>query len=244
VPLTTYTFTTGSSNDDPVSARDEERLPPGGFSLRHGFPHWFGRMHKSPTNSAAPSRNVSGSGVPSGKINIAHQLQDVTSEPSTPKKTREEPTASPALFGVNNNLVYRVSPYISAGVYTGTKEAVPVVVLLDYIRLTFEDATILDALPLDAAGNPGAWHAWKAHRRNVKAARGEPRQMDGSTWDISSKGESLHARLPGEWNWEGVWAKRVHSGIEASQSDAILFGNAPRNSGDDMVSMSIPQVPC
>ena len=35
VPLTTYTFTTGSSNEVPVSATDEERLSPGAFSLRH-----------------------------------------------------------------------------------------------------------------------------------------------------------------------------------------------------------------
>src|SRR3954468_18567199 len=58
-PLTTYTYTTGSSDTDTVSATDEERLPPGGFSLRHGFPQWFGRARRS----AASSRNVSGSGV-------------------------------------------------------------------------------------------------------------------------------------------------------------------------------------
>jgi hypothetical protein len=62
VPLTTYTFTTGSSSEDPVSARDEERLPPGGFSLRHGFPRWFVRAQRSVTSSAASSRNASGSG--------------------------------------------------------------------------------------------------------------------------------------------------------------------------------------
>jgi hypothetical protein len=56
-PLTTYTYTTGSSDTDTVSATDEERLPPGGFSLRHGFPHWFGRARRS----APSSRNASGS---------------------------------------------------------------------------------------------------------------------------------------------------------------------------------------
>jgi len=36
-PLTTYT----ASGMDTVSASDQEILPPGGFSLRHGFPAWF-----------------------------------------------------------------------------------------------------------------------------------------------------------------------------------------------------------
>jgi hypothetical protein len=241
VPLTTYTFTTGSSSDDPVSARDEERLPPGGFSLRHGFPHWFGRTQRSPTDSAASSRNVSGSGAGAIGDGIAEKLtgtivedQTEASGLSTLKKAREgvEAASPPDLVDTDNNSSHRVSATPLAAVYTQTIKPVPVVVLLDYIRSTFEDATILDALPLDAAGNPGAWHAWKAHRRNAKG-RSQARRMDGSTSDA---GESLYARLPGEWNWEGVWAKRVQSGIEASQSDAMLFGNAPRGGSDDIVS--------
>ncbi|KAK4991570.1 hypothetical protein LTR50_001765 [Elasticomyces elasticus] len=43
-PLTTYTHSTENVADEPVSATDDERLPPGGFSLRHGFPHSFGRQ--------------------------------------------------------------------------------------------------------------------------------------------------------------------------------------------------------
>ncbi|KAF1930097.1 uncharacterized protein M421DRAFT_419129 [Didymella exigua CBS 183.55] len=60
-PLTTYTQTTASSDTDTVSATDDERLPPGGFSLRHGFPHWFGRARRSTVSS----RDVSGSAVDS-----------------------------------------------------------------------------------------------------------------------------------------------------------------------------------
>src|SRR3989337_2223388 len=36
-------YTTDIQDSGTVSATDEERLPPGGFSLRHGFPEWFGR---------------------------------------------------------------------------------------------------------------------------------------------------------------------------------------------------------
>jgi len=46
-PLTTYTYTNSDTGADTVSATDEERLPPGGFSLRHGFPQWFGPVMAS-----------------------------------------------------------------------------------------------------------------------------------------------------------------------------------------------------
>ncbi|KAI1042900.1 hypothetical protein LB505_001027 [Fusarium chuoi] len=46
-PLTTYMYTTDIQESGTVSASDQERLPPGGFSLRHGFPDWFGRGRRS-----------------------------------------------------------------------------------------------------------------------------------------------------------------------------------------------------
>ena len=48
-PLTTYTYTTQDIGTDTVSASDDERLPPGGLSLRHGFPRWFQRTARSNT---------------------------------------------------------------------------------------------------------------------------------------------------------------------------------------------------
>lgn len=254
VPLTTYTFTTGSSSEDPVSARDEERLPPGGFSLRHGFPRWFVRAQRSVTSSAASSRNASGSGSisvstggesvgaddrPIGDTNSMNKSQNDQPGHSTPKKAGSNVDGGlPFNMPHIDNDTFRVSPAPSASLYAESKIHVPVVVLLDYIRSTFEDAAILDALPLDAAGNPGAWHAWRAHRRSVRGVKSEPRRVDSWTPESSSKVINPQARLPGEWNWEGVWAKRVRNGIEASQSDSMLFGSAPRNGGDDLVSLS------
>lgn len=40
-PLTTQTYAPSSALGDASGAVDKERLPPGGFSLRHGFPQWF-----------------------------------------------------------------------------------------------------------------------------------------------------------------------------------------------------------
>jgi len=254
VPLTTYTFTTGSSSEDPVSATDEERLPPGGFSLRHGFPHWFGRAKRSTTSSVSSSRNVSGGAVggeptgvgnkPSADSSGEDKPQSEASVPSTPKGDGENIEAHPASTApaTSPNTTQRVSPTPQGSQFTEFKKDVPVAALLDYIRSTFDDEKILDELPLDAAGNPGAWHAWRAHRRIAKGSGSEPRGTDGSAPDANLKKGSPQARLPGDWNWEGVWEKRVRSGIEASKSDAMLFGNAPRGGGDEMVSVLAPQI--
>ena len=121
-PLTTYTYTTGSADTDTVSATDEERLPPGGFSLRHGFPHWFGRGKRSAPNS----RNGSASAL-----------------------------ASPA------------SP---TSAHQSTLE-ISIVRILEYIRSTFSEHSILDSLPLEAAANPGAYHAWRAYRAPIVQAQ-------------------------------------------------------------------------
>lgn len=40
-PLTTYTHTTRDRGSENVSAADDEKLPPGGLTLRHGFPEWY-----------------------------------------------------------------------------------------------------------------------------------------------------------------------------------------------------------
>lgn len=43
VPLTQYTFSAGAlDGSGNISASDQDRLPPGAFSLRHGFPSCFG----------------------------------------------------------------------------------------------------------------------------------------------------------------------------------------------------------
>jgi hypothetical protein len=52
-PLTTYTYSTRDTGSDTVSAVDEGRLPPGGLSLRHGFPEWFRRTGDNQNSTKA-----------------------------------------------------------------------------------------------------------------------------------------------------------------------------------------------
>lgn len=195
-PLTTYTHTTASSDTDTVSATDDERLPPGGFSLRHGFPNWFGRARRS----IVSSRDVSGSAIDSPAQSVTPVRSVVESAPSGGS-----------------------GPSFPA---TG----VSIVTILEYIRSTFSEEAVLDAISLEAAANPGAYHAWRAYRGPASPAQ-QPLSPVSST---SAEGSALgRNRKPGEWNWDGVWEERVKRAVNASLSESVLYGPG---TGDDIVS--------
>jgi hypothetical protein len=75
-PLTTYTYT-GAAENDTFSASDEERLPPGGFSLRHGFPQWFRRTKSTPRSSDGSASSGSQVGAASSTITVYEVLDYV-----------------------------------------------------------------------------------------------------------------------------------------------------------------------
>lgn len=196
-PLTTYTYTTGSSETDTVSATDDERLPPGGFSLRHGFPHWFGRSRRS----AANSRTVSGSG-----------------------------TGTPAHGSTPDNGLRATE---SAKVTATAAQETTIIRVLEYIRSTFSEETVLDSVPLEAAANPGAYHAWRSHRAPILQSQRElssPSSPASESAASSTTGKLADStalgrnRRPGDWNWEGVWEERVKKAVRASLSEPVLFG--------------------
>jgi len=232
-PLTTYMHTTEGHDSGTVSATAEERLPPGGFSLRHGFPEWFGRGSRSTVGSRHGSFQslqtpVKSSG-PSGEV-------------VTPDTDSSPGSQTPGQQSSSNQI--RISTYD----------------VLRYIRSTFDDETVLDDVPLDAAGNPGAWHAWKTHK--AKSARITPisspkefktpessRGKDSSTASQKSPKESsgsspatVAARKPGEWNWDGVWEVRVKKGIESSLSEPMLFGNSVASSEDLIKFLNMDEI--
>lgn len=74
-PLTTYSHSTRDTGAEPASAADRDRLPPGGLSLRHGFPEWF-------ENVDGASRNKEQSVSPQEQgIGATKQVQDGTNKP-------------------------------------------------------------------------------------------------------------------------------------------------------------------
>ena len=93
--------------------------------------------------------------------------------------------------------------------------------VLEYMKRAFDDENALDTLPLEAAGNSGAWKAWRAYRRS------------------NDKDSKLVASVPGlhktdDWSWDGVWEERVRKGIGASIAESTLYGGT--GGGDDLVS--------
>lgn len=226
-------YTTDIQNTGTVSATDEERLPPGGFSLRHGFPKWFGRASRRVAERLGPrggSLQTPGRGSQSGS--------DVASpESGTASSYSTTPGSNKGIARLSNVSIYEV---------------------LRYIRSTFDDEEVLGKVPLEAAGNPGAWNAWRTHQ--IKQGKIQPvvevkergawhdSLSDGSStgppdgYQTISGGTSalMATRRPGEWNWDGVWEVRVKKGIEGSISEAVLFGNLP---GDDLIRFLHMQTP-
>ncbi|TID16533.1 putative ubiquitin carboxyl-terminal hydrolase [Venturia nashicola] len=189
--MTTYTYTTSTSDVDTVSATDDERLPPGGFSLRHGFPQWFGRSKD----------RTAGSGI--------FVADSATSQPRTA-------ASAPNMYEV-----------------------------LEYLRSAFTDEAFLDSVPLQAAANSGAYHAWKTHRAREPGGdemESQVQPFDGrarSPLSLSSRSGTPttgRRRRPGEWNWEGVWEERVKRGVQNSLAEPSLFGAAV--GGDDIIRFS------
>lgn len=213
-------YTTDIHDNGTVSATDAERLPPGGFSLRHGFPEWFGR----------------------GRRATLERAMSPTNDPSV----HQTPTAamSPDVSS------FRIPPLPPS-----TRQAPSIYIILKYIKSTFGDAEVLDSVPLDAAGNPGAWHAWRTHRRKLGKLPGEKQPLaeqpsipPTATADQAAvaspsklKTKEHAVRKPGEWNWDGVWEDRVKKGISTSLSEPVLYGGATAT--DELVSRCCPTSP-
>lgn len=201
-----------------MSATDDERLPPGGFSLRHGFPQWFGRRAR---NVASSSRQTSA------------QQQPAQTPPRPPR-------ASLSSGGTPNS---KNSTDESPGFAETQRKEVSTFEVLQYIRSAFDDEIVLDSIPVEAAGNPGAWHAWRTHRQasgKVFADTATGATKPAGTTE-AAPGSNTAVRKPGEWNWEGVWEERVKKGVAASLSDPVLYGGV--GAADDVVSLPMQRCP-
>ncbi|KAL9001142.1 MAG: hypothetical protein Q9169_000325 [Polycauliona sp. 2 TL-2023] len=124
-----------------------------------------------------------------------------------------EPSEHEGALGTNPELQSRV-------------EHVPlrisIVHVLDYVKSSFDDSDVLNNLPSAVAVNPGAWKAWQAYRCGIDGTSSDrTRVVQDKQKSHSSKDPARH---PADWNWEGVWERRVRKGVDASISDPVLFG--------------------
>ena len=202
-PLTTYTYTTGSSATDPVSATDEERLPPGGLSMSYHFPRWF-------EHARSPSSPMFRNGVllPNGTNRSKRSSWDS----SSPRGALKGHSRKSQSFHIP-------PPREDDDSTTPSEPSHNIVEVLRYIKRAFEDEKCLDNLPLEAAGNPGAWHAWRSYRKRHLT------KTDLDTNTPTKVGNTVAEKRGRGWNWDGIWADRAKKAILASQSDATLFGD-------------------
>lgn len=199
-PLTTYTYSTQDSGADTVSASDQERLPPGGFSLRHAFPQWPGWHHASHHAQASIETTTT-----AGEVRPVNDF-DSSSRPLQDVSDGSDRFRAPHILEV-----------------------------LFYLRSAFTSEAILDSIPLGAAANSGAWHAWQSFR--ARTARSTTPSTSDTLDDRSSlKQQPGGAKRPGEWNWEGVWEDRVSRGVKGSLAEHAVFASPA--SGEQMVSTS------
>ena len=119
-------------------------------------------------------------------------------------------------------------------------EGTTIVKVLEYIRSTFSSESVLDALPLEAAANPGAYHAWRAYRAGSLPSPNSPSSdsLSGAPTRAPDSSALGRNRRPGAWNWEGVWEERVRKAVKASLSEPVLFGGT--SAGEDIVSLPNP----
>ena len=111
----------------------------------------------------------------------------------------------------------------------GTHDSITTV--LNYVKSSFDDVELLDGIPFETAGNPGAWRAWQAYRKQVLEFSTEDRgiletQDDRRPFKTFDKPTVPKVqRQPEEWSWDGVWQERVRKGINVSISDQVLYGS-------------------
>lgn len=227
VPLTTYTFSANVDASSTVSASDEHRLPPGAFSLRYGFPDWFvrgGTQDGTTTATRERESGVSSDDVNQENIKQTQEEKDTRSTPSSPKPTPADPLAT----------IRDINP-------AQTDRKATLLALLHHIHASFTDPSVLDPLPLSSAGNPSAWHAWRAHRSlnsphtatsksattpTATGADASTALAAGSATGSSSSTSPSSPKHPSAWKWDGVWESRVESAIRESIAESTLFGSS------------------
>jgi hypothetical protein len=212
-PLSAYSYTAQTSTTNSSNANDTEILPPGGFSFRHGFPHWYSRSsNESETQTSGAAKSMDG----------------FLSVPGS-SSALDGPEADSKGGALSGDPVESASnPF-----QTRQSQITSIIDILHYVRSTFDSEKVLDKIPLESAANLGAWQAWQSHRRHdLGKLTPNHERKQGAT--ISSTASSTSAsgstpRRPGEWNWEGVWEERVRRGIANSASEPALFGGSPED---------------
>lgn len=198
-PLTTYTYSTRDQGTSTFSASDEEKLPPGGLTLRHGFPEWF--AESTPTETLVDRETV-----PVEETANGDELEEQTSWANTDRPTTTSPNSAPRSPHIVEMLQYMHVIFDTAA-------------LIDSVSLE------VAANP----GAWHAWQSHRAKHSPTKTnglmgTPEEPGKDISRERSLSPRQQPGGARRPGQWNWTGVWEDRTKKAIQASIAETTLFG--------------------
>ncbi|OQO10183.1 hypothetical protein B0A48_04540 [Cryoendolithus antarcticus] len=92
-PLTTYSYSSRDRDAETISSGDDGRLPPGGLSLREGFPEWFY------TNGQDLRHEDTASGVaPPHTLHVLHYLRLIFTAPELLDELQLAGAANPSAW--------------------------------------------------------------------------------------------------------------------------------------------------
>ncbi|KAH7030891.1 ubiquitin-conjugating enzyme/RWD-like protein [Microdochium trichocladiopsis] len=206
-PLSTHMYSADFQENGTMSAADHERLPPGGFSLKQGFPDWFPRKSKSPKprpdQAQTPPRPPPKDGQPTPR-SVSTAFSNASD------------SAIPTGRSVS---MYEVLRYMRTAF---DDEAV-----LDAVQLPNSGNP----------GAWHAWRTHRVDSGHVYADEEAAGTAAGGEKDLSAAPPaatpSESAMRHGDWNWQGVWEERVKKGINASLTESALYGGT--GAGDDVI---------
>lgn len=161
--------------------------------------------------------------LPPGGLNLRHGFPEWFDNPSVGAKNKDTESVD-----TNHE---KHSAASGPEIKSSTRQPPLTVEILQYIRIVFDTEAVLDAVPLEAAANAGAWHAWRSYRSKMSAGRASPAtSLTSNASDTTSERSASPrqqpggARRPADWNWQGVWEDRVKKSIQTSISEQMLYG--------------------
>lgn len=231
-PLTTYAHPTASRSSDPTSLDGSDQLPPGGLSLRHGFPRWFEGLENNRSSQVFLNK------AEQGQCNRSMRIGSFAAD--------EEGSTFPV---TSENGVERIAePFQPKSPRTRISYDSNIRGVLQYLTAVLEDEDLLDRLDLQASANVGAWHAWQAHRGISREPNLPPdyhsHGLPSGQVSLGSVGKGVvtSQRPPATWNWDGVWADRARKAVDVSISDSMLYSNGNSDEVVSLFSFSVPDL--
>ena len=206
-----------------MSAGDVEgRLGPGAFRLGWGFPHWLQKTGTGIGRSSLDNASARGLGVTATPTKQPNYLASLSAS-----NAQDTGTPKSADYGENQEQDPDPTPALDL-----SDSRTMTLTVLSHVLETFTTPSLLDTLPLSAAGNPSAWHAWRSYRGLSQSDTRGRSPASSPSQNASDRDRSRESpRHPGDWNWDGVFESRVRNCIHESISESTLFGAAQSTAG-------------